>query len=70
MTGLYEFLISLAIVAVLFVTVGVFLPSERSVSQSVETNRPQTIVFDVSTASCASVIGMRCRPATRPSISN
>ncbi len=47
MTRLYEFLISLAIVAVLFVTVGVFLPSERSVSQSVETNRPQTIVFDV-----------------------
>lgn len=47
MTRLYEFLISLAIVAVLFVTVGVFLPSERSVSQEVETNRRQTIVFDV-----------------------
>lgn len=47
MTRLYEFLISLAIVAVLFVVVGLILPSSREVSQSVESNRRQTIVFDV-----------------------
>ncbi|RMH93067.1 polyketide cyclase [Lysobacter pythonis] len=47
MTRLYEFLISLAIVAVLFVIVGVVLPDRRQVTQSVETNRRQTIVFDV-----------------------
>ncbi len=47
MTRLIEFLISLAIVAVLFVIVGVVLPDSRQVEQSVETNRRQTIVFDV-----------------------
>lgn len=46
MTRLYEILISFAIVAVLFVTVGIFLPSSRSLSESVETNRKPTIVFD------------------------
>ena len=47
MTRLYEFLISLAIVAVLFVVVGAVLPSSRQVQHEVETNRRQTIVFDV-----------------------
>ncbi len=46
MTRLIEFLISLAIVAVLFVSVGLLLPSKRHLSHSVETNRKQTIVFD------------------------
>lgn len=46
MTRLLEILISFAIVAVLFVLVGVFLPSSRSLSESVETNRKPTIVFD------------------------
>lgn len=46
MTRLIELLISLAIVAVLFVSVGVVLPSSRHLSHSVETNRKQTIVFD------------------------
>ncbi len=47
MTRLYEFLISLAIVAILFVVVGLVLPSSREVSHSVETNRRMTIVYDV-----------------------
>lgn len=47
MTRLIEFLISLAIVAVLFVVVGVLLPSKRHVSHSVETNRRLSIVYDV-----------------------
>ena len=46
MTRLIELLISLAIVAVIFVTVGVVLPSSRHLEHSVETNRKQTIVFD------------------------
>ena len=46
MTRLIELLISLAIVAVLFVSVGVILPSSRHLSHSVESNRKQTIVFD------------------------
>lgn len=46
MTRLIELLISLAIVAVLFVSVGVVLPSSRHLSHSVETNRKQTIVYD------------------------
>ncbi|PJK01898.1 polyketide cyclase [Lysobacteraceae bacterium NML03-0222] len=47
MTRLIEFLISLAIVAVLFVVVGIALPSKREVSESVESNRRLTIVYDV-----------------------
>ena len=47
MTRLIEILISLAIVAALFLIVGVVLPSHRHVSEKVETNRKQTIVFDV-----------------------
>ena len=46
-TRLIEILIALAIVAVLFVVVGVALPSERHLSESVETNRKMTIVYDV-----------------------
>ena len=46
MTRLLEILISFAIVAALFVTVGIFLPSSRHLSHSVETNRKPTIVFD------------------------
>ena len=46
MTRFIEFLISLAIVAVLFVVVGFLLPSKRHVEHSVETNRRLPIVFD------------------------
>lgn len=41
-----EFLIALAIVLVLFLVVGILLPSERHLQESVETNRRMTIVFD------------------------
>lgn len=46
MTRLFEILISLAIVSVLFVIVGLILPSSRHLSNSVETNRKMPIVFD------------------------
>ncbi|MCD9028151.1 SRPBCC family protein [Luteimonas sp. BDR2-5] len=46
MTRLLELLISCVIVAVLFVVVAVLLPSSRTLTESVETNRRQTIVFD------------------------
>ncbi|MEN1939673.1 SRPBCC family protein [Luteimonas sp. MJ246] len=46
MTRLLELLISMAIVAVLFIVVGVLLPSSRSLTESVETNRKPAIVFD------------------------
>ncbi len=46
MTRLIEILISLAIVAVLFLVVGIVLPASRHLSHSVETNRKLTIVFD------------------------
>ncbi|MGH8077527.1 MAG: SRPBCC family protein [Lysobacter sp.] len=46
MTRLIELLISLAIVAVLFVSVGVVLPDSRHLRHSVETNRKMTIVYD------------------------
>lgn len=46
MTRLLEILISLAIVTVLFVVVGLVLPSSRHLSHSVETNRKLPIVFD------------------------
>lgn len=46
MTRLIEVLISLAIVAALFVIVGFMLPSHRHIEQSVETNRKMTIVYD------------------------
>jgi hypothetical protein len=46
MTRLLELLISMAIVAVLFLIVGVVLPSSRTLTENVETNRRLTIVFD------------------------
>ena len=46
MTRLIEILISLAIVAALMLIVGLVLPSSRHLSESVETNRKMTIVFD------------------------
>ena len=46
MTRVIEFLISLAIVAALFLAIGVVLPSHRHLSEKTETNRKQTIVFD------------------------
>jgi hypothetical protein len=46
MTRIIEFLIALGIVAGLFVVVGLVLPSERQMSESVETNRKMTIVYD------------------------
>ncbi|HEY4556324.1 MAG TPA: SRPBCC family protein [Lysobacter sp.] len=46
MTRLLELLISVAIVAVLFLAVGLALPSSRHLSHSIETNRKPTIVFD------------------------
>ena len=46
MTRLLELLISIAIVAVLFLVVGVLLPSSRQLTESVETNRKMSIVFD------------------------
>ncbi|KAF1686272.1 polyketide cyclase [Pseudoxanthomonas broegbernensis] len=46
MTRIIEFLIALGIVAVLFLVVGVVLPSHQHISESVETNRKMTIVYD------------------------
>lgn len=46
MTRLIEFLIAAAIVAALFVLVGLFLPGSRSVSHSIETNHPVRQVYD------------------------
>jgi hypothetical protein len=46
MTRLIEILISLAIVAVLFLVVGIALPSSRHLSEKIETNRKLTIVYD------------------------
>lgn len=46
MTRLLEILISLAIVTVLFLVVGVLLPSSRTLVETVETNRRMTIVYD------------------------
>ena len=46
MTRLIEILISFAIVAALMLLVGLVLPSKRHLSESVETNRKVTIVYD------------------------
>ena len=46
MTRLIELLISLAIVAALFLLVGLVLPSSRHLEEKVETNRKLTIVYD------------------------
>ena len=47
MTRLIEILISIAIVFALFVIVGIFLPSSRHLSESVQTNRRVAIAFDM-----------------------
>ncbi|MDR2872218.1 MAG: polyketide cyclase [Xanthomonadaceae bacterium] len=41
-----EFLFALGIVAVLFLVIGLMLPSHRHLSESMETNRKMTIVYD------------------------
>lgn len=46
MTRVIEFLIALVIVAVLFLLVGVFLPSRRHVEHTMETNHPVRQVYD------------------------
>lgn len=46
MTRLLEILISTAIVVALFVLVALFLPSSRTITEKIETNRRQAIVFD------------------------
>ena len=46
MTRLLEILISFAIVATLFLLVGLVLPSSRHLTEKIETNRKLTIVFD------------------------
>lgn len=46
LTRLIEILIALAIVAVLFVLVGLVLPSHRHLSKDIETNRKLTVVYD------------------------
>ncbi len=46
MTRIIEFLIALGIVAVLALVIGLVLPSHRHISESVETNRKMTIVYD------------------------
>jgi hypothetical protein len=47
MTRAIEWIISLLIVIALFVVIGLFLPSKRVVSHSVETNRPMSTVNDI-----------------------
>jgi len=47
MTRFIEFLISLLIVVVVFVVIGLFLPSKRIYSYSIETNRPMATVNDL-----------------------
>jgi hypothetical protein len=47
MTRVIEFLISLAIVAVLFLLLGVALPSQRHLVKQAETNRKMVIVYDL-----------------------
>src|SRR5690606_6535900 len=46
MTRLLEILISLAIVAALYLVIGLVLPSSRHLVEKIETNRKLTIVFD------------------------
>ena len=47
MTRFIEFLISLLIVVIVFVVIGLFLPSKRLYSYSIETNRPMSTVNDL-----------------------
>ena len=47
MTRVIEWIVSLLIVIALFVVIGLFLPATRTVSHSVETNRPMATVNDM-----------------------
>lgn len=47
MTRFIEFLISIVIVAALFIVIGLFLPSKRNFTYSIETNRPMATVNDL-----------------------
>jgi effector-binding domain-containing protein len=47
MTRFIEFLISLLIVVALFIVIGLFLPSRRIYTYSIETNRPMSTVNDL-----------------------
>lgn len=47
MTRVIEFLIALAIVVVLFLLLGVVLPSQRHIEKQAETNRKMVIVYDL-----------------------
>src|SRR6476659_5988995 len=47
MTRFIEFVISLLIVVVLFLVIGLFLPSKRTFLYSIETNRPLATVTDL-----------------------
>lgn len=47
MTRAIEWIVSLLIVIALFVAIGLFLPATRTVSHSVETNRPMATVNDL-----------------------
>ncbi len=47
MTRVIEWIVSLLIVIALFVVIGLFLPAKRTVSHSVETNRPMSTVNDL-----------------------
>lgn len=47
MYRLLELLISVVIVAVLFVVVGLFLPGDRVVQHSIETNYPTRMIYDL-----------------------
>jgi effector-binding domain-containing protein len=47
MTRFLEFLVSLLIVVVIFVVIGLFLPSKRFYTYSIETNRPMSTVYDL-----------------------
>ena len=49
MIRILELLIALVLVVVIFVLVGVALPSHRYVSNTTETSRPQPVVFDMLT---------------------
>lgn len=47
MTRFIEFVISFVIVVVLFIVIGLFLPSKRMYTYSIETNRPMSTVNDL-----------------------
>jgi effector-binding domain-containing protein len=47
MTRFVEFLVSLLVVVLIFVVIGLFLPSKRFYSYSIETNRPMSTVTDL-----------------------